>query len=419
MTTYLMLGVYMVINFLDFVMLYYLCRNIERRRFNFRSWHHPMSLDLKNTDLQLKLPLWGWGILYGSILGFAQYSLTGYPPRLVGILFFVLTLQFLFKYSLSDALLIYAYFFLWVFVLQGPFFFLIIPLPLHQTLQFLIIQVLTITSMLPLCYKAKLFHIFNYVKTNMLLKMLIFIIEIVILTFYFYFHYEHDPAYIIFFLSLIILIAFALTHLWLRLHQRLEVDVSRAHFIANKILALHFTAQMIEDVEVMRQEIKDLLAHVNPNASEIPTITGHMNEKMLAFIEEKKKQHQLKVNVVTELNHYADHQEVKPGLIFAFLGALLDNAFEVETDKPILVDYGSIHHSCHLTVSNEYFKKSDAELDMMFEKGYSTKAEEGRGYGLHELRQEIIALGGRIDCFDTYNETYEAYYLTFVIEFRN
>jgi len=417
MTEHFMIGAYAIVSFLDFVMLYYFCKNVTRRKMELFSWRNPISLEVK--QMLFKLPMAILGIFYGVMMGVFQYTLEGHTYRMIVTLAFILIIKFLSRYSIADALLAYMMFLFFGVILQGLTVLLMLPLSMHPTLLMLISQLLTALVIVALCYRIQIYRVFNYIKTNILLKLMMTFTTIGVLGFVVFLNFENNPTYIVYFLGLIFLIIFILTPLWMRLYKRLEIDVKRAHFIANKILAAYLTAEITDDIHVIRQELKELLAHVSPETGTIPIVIGDMEETILTFIDKKKKQHQIENDVMAKIEYYSDHKDVKPGTILSFLGLLLDNAFEVETNKPILVDYSSVNHACYLTVSNEYFPKNASELDMMFEKGYSTKAEDGRGYGLYELKHEVETLGGLISCFENYNDVYESHYLTFMIEFKN
>jgi len=417
MSPYVMIGAFVVVNFLDFVMLYCFGKNITRRKIEFFSWSNSVVLGWKNSAL--KIPVFLFCIFYAVTLGILLYTLDGHTFRLVGTITDIVVVKMLFKRSFIDSLLIYALVLFCGVILQGLTILVLMPILTYEILLMLVSQVLTAIIVITLCNKAQIFKVFNYFKTNVLLKMVFLIIAAVIIGFFFFLNFENNPTYIAYFLGLIFLILFVLTPLWLRLYKRLETDVKRAHFITNKILAAYFSAEMTEDIHEIREELKNLLAHVSPESAMEKIVNDDMEAMISSFIEKKKKQHQVKVDVVTEVNHFENHKTVKSGAMLSFLGLLLDNAFEAETEKPILIDYGSVHHACHLTLSNEYLQTRNTNLEMMFEKRYSTKGDYGRGYGLYELKKEVEELGGQINCFDVYNETYDAYYLTFVIEFRN
>ena len=79
------------------------------------------------------------------------------------------------------------------------------------------------------------------------------------------------------------------------------------------------------------------------------------------------------------------------------IGVLLDNALEASApDDTIYLQSEDQDGALRFTVSNPCPPKSNTELAEMFRRGWSTKAEQGRGYGLFNVRQMVERRGGRL-----------------------
>ncbi len=79
------------------------------------------------------------------------------------------------------------------------------------------------------------------------------------------------------------------------------------------------------------------------------------------------------------------------------IGVLLDNALEASApDDIICLRSKDQDGALRFTVSNPCPPKSNTELAEMFRRGWSTKAERGRGYGLFNVRQMVERRGGRL-----------------------
>ena len=78
-------------------------------------------------------------------------------------------------------------------------------------------------------------------------------------------------------------------------------------------------------------------------------------------------------------------------------GILLDNALEASApDDVVFVQAKSENSALRLTVSNPSRPMSRVELTAMFRRGWSTKADGGRGYGLFNIRKLVERHGGKI-----------------------
>lgn len=417
----LVLIAWFVISYLDFVMLYYICKNLTRHRIEFFSLE-PEKLTI--AGMKIKLPAFVYAIIYGVILGFVFQVIDGWTFRIFVTLATLMVIKFLSKRSnLSDMLLTYALFLFYGLVIQGIIMLFVMLIPLESIVLLTLSHFLTALIIGWLCHKTSIYKIFNYVKTNITLKIMCFLTALVATGILFIVNFDYTPAYVIFFIGLMSAILVALVPLGIKLYRRIEVDVARSHYIANQILAAHIASELMDDPDEIKGLIAELVTHINPKAPE-EIDTTNLEDGVHALIEQKKSQRQMKIKIIKDIEVSGNHEVISVKKLLSFIGLLLDNAFESEADKPIIIYLRVNAYTIDLVISNEYLPTHTRDLDMMFEKGFSTKSGEGRGYGLHELKQEIESLYGKIEAFIQYFDEYkgvmlEADYIAFRIQFWN
>lgn len=410
--------------YLDFVMLYYFCKCATRQDTAFFSFE-PEVLTIAKA--RIKLPAFGWGLLYVPVLFGSLHPLDGdwYRHRFVLVLASILIIKLLSTVKLTEALLIYVLYLFLSLMVQGMIGLFLMMLPIPDEWFILAVQCLTTMAVVWLCRGKTLLRIFNYIKTNLFLKVLILSVSLFVLSILFVMNFEQDATYkILFFLGTILLVLVALIPLGGQLYRKMKFAVARYHYISNQILATQIATAQVEDVTEIRELIDELLTHISPEIDQGLTAIEDLEGGIRFLIEQKKKQRKTDHEVLADLYCYDGYKGISAKRLLSFIGLLLDNAFEAETEKPIIVYYHGDQHRFELIVANEYLEKHSKDLDIIFEKGFSTKAEDGRGYGLYELRQEIKALNGEIHCFTRYLKDYHkqklaADYLVFRIHFQD
>ena len=79
------------------------------------------------------------------------------------------------------------------------------------------------------------------------------------------------------------------------------------------------------------------------------------------------------------------------------LGILLDNALEASSDgDTVYLQAANEVNALFLLVSNPCPPISRTEMTEMFRRGWSTKVDQGRGYGLSNVRKMVEQHGGKI-----------------------
>jgi len=101
-------------------------------------------------------------------------------------------------------------------------------------------------------------------------------------------------------------------------------------------------------------------------------------------------------------------------------GVFLDNAIEYtlkhRLQQPIFVKVSVWEDAIQISVGNQYQRKESDDIVKMFKKGYSTKASNGRGFGLSNLLKIVEDYEGMIVANSEYKPEYQCDYLTLTIE---
>lgn len=98
-----------------------------------------------------------------------------------------------------------------------------------------------------------------------------------------------------------------------------------------------------------------------------------------------------------EIFYSSEHKMMKTENVIKMLSILLDNAFETGTTNPIIVALSVTKSYIQLTVGNEFTSPDSEELSRIFTvDGYTTKKINERGYGLTNLHNDLVQVGGKL-----------------------
>lgn len=96
-------------------------------------------------------------------------------------------------------------------------------------------------------------------------------------------------------------------------------------------------------------------------------------------------------------------EHIKVSQLATMIGNVIDNAFEAvemlkETKEPTVSFFAiDIGHDIVFEVSDNGVGIADEQIDLIFEKGFSMKGKEKRGYGLANVKEAVRELGGIIE----------------------
>jgi sensor histidine kinase regulating citrate/malate metabolism len=143
-----------------------------------------------------------------------------------------------------------------------------------------------------------------------------------------------------------------------------------------------------------------------------------MTKQVEDFIRIKATSEDKKVKIISNVTYRSDYKTVDYKSVLKWLGTLLDNALEASNEHPIYIHVGVTSNRLALRIANEYIGDIGQDLQVIFEKGYTTKGEnKGRGIGLHNLHQEVTKKEGEITLDVYYTEDHNCNYLQVSIWF--
>lgn len=385
-------GIQLSINLLDFVMIYMIAYAVLKQKINVGS-----------SDILI-------GITYALFAGVTGYYLDGYAVRLIIIpLLLFSTSLTIKKRDLSSILIIYIIFFILVGIMQGFILINMILLGWSQEVTFFISQILTTGAIAFLCKNLKLHQWFYALQINVVLKLTLFIVFLIIIIVAFFTNYENHIPYYLFFSIAVVLVGLVLVPILMTLYYKV-IGMISVHDLHNSMLSLGLIINDIDDPQVIKDKFKihakefgmDLSQLDFTHIQDVREYGEKMENKIELFIETKQASYHKEIEIDIELFYYKDCEKFgEPQLVLKWLGMMLDNALEASDTHPIFIFLTSTHKSFTLKMTNEYTGTKE-EVNQIFEKGYSTKGE-SRGFGLYNLNQQVIELGGDIDV-DVYDD---------------
>ena len=83
------------------------------------------------------------------------------------------------------------------------------------------------------------------------------------------------------------------------------------------------------------------------------------------------------------------------------IGNLINNAFEAETENNIVILKLKREGDMNIAeIRNKHSYLKQENISRMFNKGFSTKSDSNRGYGLYNVRKILRKYGGEIEVFN-------------------
>jgi len=297
-------------------------------------------------------------------------------------------------------------------------------LNVNQSFIYLITQVGATLIVILICKKVKLYKLYDMIQRrllpNILVKQIFLIFCLILFIYSIIPGHEHNLFYHFLFLSALVLLAAILIPVTMRLYQKSMKEMISIHDLYNSLLSTGIAIESMHDLEAVKSKFKEHCERFGIDLNSINfkhnDIHG-VNQQIERFIDLKKEHRKTRSQVISDIGYYKDHHQVELQQLLQWLGTLLDNAFDATIKHPIHSRVVVTSTRVSLSVANEYLGEREQHFDTMFEKGYSTKGE-GRGLGLYQLQQTVSELGGHVVCFEEYNEMYDSYYLTILIEFK-
>ena len=398
----LQLAIAILINSIDIVMIYYLCHRLINKR------------------IKLSLTSIICGLAYGASVGtLAHYVNIDYIDinifRAISMSLVLIILKCISKKGIADLLLINFMIMIVTAFAQFPALLVLELVPINQDYYFLIGQILASIVILLIGFKVPIHKLFSIIERQLLFKLIIFLFAFFILGILLYINLEQSIAYLVYTTLFILLVGIGLSVVLMKISFYTTQVPEQLHDVKNVIAGLQISAYTAANLEDVQKELENMVRIIGGTVEKENLQMGDPKSGILKFISQKQTEKAPDLTFVTEVNYYEHHHQVPVSVIIYMLGILLDNAIESETKYPIIIKVSVAEESLDIIISNQCEREVTDKIEAIFQKRYSTKPGEGRGYGLANLQKIVQNYNGKIGINYAYNEEYTRNYLTFSI----
>lgn len=172
---------------------------------------------------------------------------------------------------------------------------------------------------------------------------------------------------------------------------------ARQHEFNNQMLAVAAAVNMAGTLDEARGTVADLVGQAGAGATDRQLLkcdSKVISGMLFGKIKQAELRHiRLEATITTAFLHRSLSETGWVELI----GILVDNALEASApDEIVFLRAEDENGMVRLTISNPYPPLSNVEMTEMFKRGWSTKADTGRGYGLFNVRRLVEQHGGKI-----------------------
>jgi len=288
---------------------------------------------------------------------------------------------------------------------------------------FLIAQIITTVLVCLISRKYKMNKWFNAVSKNIILKLIAIILILIVLVTSVILNFEYQFLYVFLFAVIILLIGLALFPILMQLYYN-TIGMISVHDLKNSLLSTGIAIQNETDIEVVKEHFRELSKAFGMDLSQLDEqkFEDELKHKELKmkqveeFIRIKTASQDKKIEIISNVSYHSDYKTVEYKWFLKWLGTMLDNALEATNENPIYIHIGVTTYDLVLRIANEYIGDVEQDIQVIFERGYSTKGE-GRGIGLHNLHKEVTEKGGEIILEEYYTEDHNCHYLQISILF--
>lgn len=172
---------------------------------------------------------------------------------------------------------------------------------------------------------------------------------------------------------------------------------ARQHEYNNRMMAISAAMVTSETLEEAKSKVAELAGQVSLEVTDRELL--RCDSKVLCgMLFGKVKQAQLHhIQLQISIAGSFLHRSLSESDWVDLLGILLDNALEASSaGDTVFLQATEEDGALCLLVSNPCPPMSRTEMAQMFRRGWSTKAEQGRGYGLFNVRRMVEQHGGKI-----------------------
>ena len=172
---------------------------------------------------------------------------------------------------------------------------------------------------------------------------------------------------------------------------------ARQHEYNNRMMAISAAMVTSETLEEAQRKVAELAGQVSLETTDRELLKCD-SKVLCGMLFGKVKQAQLHhIQLQISITGSFLHRSLSESDWVDLLGILLDNALEAASAGDLIfLQAEEEEGALCLLVSNPCPPMSRTEMAQMFRRGWSTKAEQGRGYGLFNVRRMVEQHGGKI-----------------------
>lgn len=172
---------------------------------------------------------------------------------------------------------------------------------------------------------------------------------------------------------------------------------ARQHEYNNRMMAISAAMVTSETLEEAQRKVAELAGQVSLETTDRELLKCD-SKVLCGMLFGKVKQAQLHhIQLQISITGSFLHRSLSESDWVDLLGILLDNALEAASAGDLIfLQAEEEEGALCLLVSNPCPPMSRTEMAQMFRRGWSTKAERGRGYGLFNVRRMVEQHGGKI-----------------------
>lgn len=182
----------------------------------------------------------------------------------------------------------------------------------------------------------------------------------------------------------------------------------KQHDFKNHINTIYGITQTAKE-ENLRESLSNYIMDLNNSLCNVENFIYLNNMTISAILYSKYCEAKSKnINFICDIKTKVIDLPLKDYEISVILTNLIDNAFEeilnFENNRDVCLTIGIIEDKYFIEVQNICRPIDSVDIRKLFHKGYSTKASQGRGYGLYTINQIVQYYNGKIEIlFDKNN----------------
>lgn len=175
----------------------------------------------------------------------------------------------------------------------------------------------------------------------------------------------------------------------------------RQHDFKNHLNTIYGIVEVADDA-VLRDELKNYISSLNSSLSDIDKVIHIKNSVISAVIYSKNNEAKNRgINFFYEVKDGRIGFPIEDYELSEILNNLLDNAFEAADNRDFLrrevyLEIGEEEEGKYIEVGNSGPYISPEDIQLIFAKGFSTKKEDGHGYGLYNVKRIVEGKNGQI-----------------------